>query len=139
MNFFDFGLMNSILDGKSFFEYSVRGEKYNVFGWFGLRNMLKFLKLLVTSETYILEIDDEPIGFACFEGNFLNGLYIKKKFRGKGFGKMLLKTAEWNVHNELNINDFRLETEKDTINFYRKLGYEVVEQKGSDYTMRKHL
>ncbi len=86
------------------------------------------------AEVLIAEIDDIPVGFALFFHNFstfkgraclyLEDLYVKPEFRGKGIGKDLFielaKIAvdrycdrfEWSV----------LDWNEPSINFYKKMG-----------------
>lgn len=86
------------------------------------------------AEAVILYSDDKPAGFALYFYNFstflgkpgiyLEDLYVRPEFRGKGFGKVLLKhmakiakqrdcgRVEWSV----------LDWNKTAIDFYKSLG-----------------
>jgi len=86
------------------------------------------------AEAVIASLDKKPIGFALFFHNFstfvgkpglyLEDLYIQPDYRGKGYGKALLKylaklakergcgRLEWSV----------LDWNKPSIGFYKKLG-----------------
>jgi GNAT superfamily N-acetyltransferase len=89
------------------------------------------------AEALIACADDEPVGFALFfhnystflarPGLYLEDLYVRPSYRGKGLGKLLLTTAariavergcgryEWTV----------LDWNKPSIDFYESLGAEM--------------
>ena len=95
----------------------------------------------------LLKFEDETIGFAAFEHNYLNQkvtrlhkLYLLPQYHRKGLGRLLVKAvvtaAKENLSSRisLNVNKFN-----PAIDFYKKLGFEIVgEEKlpiGNDFFM----
>lgn len=90
------------------------------------------------AEVVIGYIENKPIGFALYFYNFstflakpgiyLEDLYIKPKFRGKGHGKAFLKYLA-GIAKEKNCGRLEwwvLDCNKPSINFYKKLGAEAM-------------
>lgn len=86
------------------------------------------------AEVLIAELDGVPVGFALFFHNFstfkgraclyLEDLYIKPDFRGKGFGKELFRTLA-KIAVERNCDRFEwsvLDWNEPSIIFYKKMG-----------------
>lgn len=86
------------------------------------------------AEVLIAELDGKPVGFALFFHNFstfkgraclyLEDLYIKPDFRGKGFGKELFRTLA-KIAVERNCDRFEwsvLDWNEPSIKFYKKMG-----------------
>ena len=86
------------------------------------------------AEVLIAELDGKPVGFALFFHNFstfkgraclyLEDLYIKPDFRGKGFGKELFRTLA-KIAVERNCDRFEwsvLDWNEPSIEFYKKMG-----------------
>jgi len=86
------------------------------------------------AEVLIAELDGKPVGFALFFHNFstfkgraclyLEDLYIKPDFRGKGFGKELFRALA-KIAVERNCERFEwsvLDWNEPSINFYKKMG-----------------
>jgi GNAT superfamily N-acetyltransferase len=96
--------------------------------------LLESLFVKKQAEVLIAEVEGAPIGFALFFHNFstfkgraclyLEDLYIKPEYRGKGFGKaLLIELAKIAV--ERNCVRFEwavLDWNKPSINFYKKMG-----------------
>ena len=72
------------------------------------------------------------VGIRKFESNIceLKRMYIKKQYRGKGFGQQLLNSAI-NLAKSLNYNKIRLDTlptMKEASHIYKKSGFYEIEQ-----------
>ncbi len=93
-----------------------------------------------TAEALIAEYDREPIGFAVFFHNFstflgkrglyLEDLFIKPEFRGKGFGKALLSHLA-QIAVDRNCGRFEwavLDWNESAIGFYKKLSAEPMDE-----------
>eukprot|EP00596_Hydrurales_sp_CCMP1899_P009258 CAMPEP_0119036482 /NCGR_PEP_ID=MMETSP1177-20130426/4209_1 /TAXON_ID=2985 /ORGANISM="Ochromonas sp, Strain CCMP1899" /LENGTH=158 /DNA_ID=CAMNT_0006996409 /DNA_START=469 /DNA_END=945 /DNA_ORIENTATION=+ len=90
------------------------------------------------AEVIILELDEVPIGFALYFYNFstflgkyglyIEDLYVRKEFRGKGYGKGLIE----NVCQRALLKDcgrvewWCLDWNKKAIDFYLNLGAEAM-------------
>lgn len=96
--------------------------------------LLDSLFIKKQAEVLIAELDGKPVGFALFFHNFstfkgraclyLEDLYIKPDFRGKGFGKELFRTLA-KIAVERNCDRFEwsvLDWNEPSINFYKKMG-----------------
>jgi GNAT superfamily N-acetyltransferase len=92
------------------------------------------------AEVIIAELDGKPVGQALFFHNFstfggkpgiyLEDLYVKPEFRGKGIGKALLKKLI-DVAKERNCGRVEwvvLDWNKPAIDFYKKLGAEPMNE-----------
>lgn len=92
------------------------------------------------AEVIIGEVDGEPVAFALFFSNFstflgkpglyLEDLYVKEGYRGYGFGKQLLSF----LANLVIVRDYGrlewwcLDWNKPSIDFYRKMGAEPMDE-----------
>ena len=45
------------------------------------------------AETYIAELDGEPVGFVALIGNQVGGLFLRPRLHGRGIGKALMDRA----------------------------------------------
>ena len=92
------------------------------------------------AKVIIAEYEDEPVGFALYFHNFSNflgkpgiyleDLYVRPNFRGKGFGKQLLSYL---AKKAIQLNCGRLEWwvlnwNEPAINFYKSLGAESMDE-----------
>lgn len=100
---------------------------------------------------FIIETNKNPIGFASFEHNYLQGkvtrlhkLYVLPEAHGQGLGRQLLNAviheAELKASEtiSLNVNKFN-----PAIDFYKKLGFEIVGDEklpiGQDFFMDDYI
>ncbi|NJE53890.1 GNAT family N-acetyltransferase [Thermococcus sp. 21S9] len=78
-----------------------------------------------------LAIEEEPLGFirvSSREGSFwVEELFVRPEFRGRGIGRVLVERAEEEVrkHDDA-LYLFVLPQDKDAIAFWKKLGYDVI-------------
>lgn len=92
------------------------------------------------AEVLIAEEDDQAVGFALFfhnystflgqPGIYLEDLYVKKAFRGRGYGKALLrKLAQLAIERECGRLDWSvLDWNVPAIDFYKSLGAVSMEE-----------
>jgi len=86
------------------------------------------------AEVIFLVVDNVKVGFALFFNNFstflgrsglyLEDLYVKPEYRGKGYGKAILKHLA-HIANERGLGRFEwwcLDWNKPSIDFYKSLG-----------------
>ena len=69
---------------------------------------------------------------------FMSHLYIHPLYRGNGYGKFLLTFCEQYVK-QLQFDEIRLWCNSDLIGYYKKLGYDVIENKSGKSIMVKKL
>ena len=93
-----------------------------------------FVRVILAFEDYI------PVGFALFffnystflakPGIYLEDLYVKEEFRGKGYGKKLLQyIARLAIENNCGRFEWSvLDWNKPSIEFYKKLGAEAMDE-----------
>lgn len=75
--------------------------------------------------SYILKVNNRIAGFIQFDNTEIKGFYIKPKFIGKGFGRILLQhlLSEIKRHGYFSIE---LTSNKWTIGFYEKNGFKLI-------------
>jgi GNAT superfamily N-acetyltransferase len=100
--------------------------------------LLKTLFRQKMAEVIIAESDEEPVGFALFfhnystflgqAGIYLEDLYIKPEFRGKGFGKTMLSyLAKLAIERDCGRLEWAcLDWNEPAICFYKNLGAEIL-------------
>ena len=82
----------------------------------------------------LLKFEDETIGFAAFEHNYLNQkvtrlhkLYLLPSSQGKGQGKLLLEAVVEKAKESLSLNiSLNVNKFNPAIAFYKKVGFEIV-------------
>lgn len=75
--------------------------------------------------SYILKVNNRIAGFIQFDNTEIKGFYIKPKFIGKGFGRILLQ----HMLTEIKICDcysIQLTSNKWTVGFYEKNGFKLI-------------
>lgn len=89
-------------------------------------------------ERIILTLDEKPIGFyqiKQIDQNLeIKGLFLKKEFRGKGIGYNLMTQFE---NKNIKKICLRVWDNNPAVQFYKKLGYKIVEEKDHKYLMEK--
>jgi ribosomal protein S18 acetylase RimI-like enzyme len=89
-------------------------------------------------ERTILTANEKSIGFYQIKQDGQNleikGLFLIKDFRGKGIGYRLMKEFE---NNNVKTISLKVWENNPAVEFYKKLGYEIVKEKDHKYLMRK--
>ena len=108
-----------------------------------------YVDKLINNSKLFLEYDNNSlIGFIAFYANneetrlgYLSMLAVDKRYRGKGVAQMLLSKAIAYLH-KIRFEYFDLEVLKSNvkaIEFYKKNGFDVYEEKETHFQMRKSL
>ncbi len=86
---------------------------------------------LPNAETWIVEIDNEVVGFIALIGNEVGAIFVQPKLHGKGIGKALMDKAQ-QLHKDLEVEVFS----KNSIGrrFYSKYGFVLIEEKYHENT-----
>jgi GNAT superfamily N-acetyltransferase len=75
--------------------------------------------------SYILKVNNRIAGFIQFDNTEIKGFYVKPKFIGKGFGRILLQY----MLTEIKIRGYysiQLTSNKWTVGFYEKNGFKLI-------------
>jgi putative acetyltransferase len=78
------------------------------------------------SNTWVMEIDGNVVGFIALMGNEVGALFLQPQFHGKGAGKALMDKAQ-ELHGDLEVEVFK----ENSIGrkFYSRYGFEYLEEK----------
>jgi len=78
------------------------------------------------SETWVLEVDGQVVGFMGLAGNEVGGLFLQPAYHGRKLGKLMMDKA-LELHGDLEVEVF----EKNVIGrrFYDQYGFELMESK----------
>ena len=81
---------------------------------------------LPNTDTWVIEIDGEVVGFIALMGNEIGGLFLQPECHGKGAGKALTDKAQ-ELYGGLEVEVFS----ENSIgrSFYLKYGFEILEEK----------
>jgi putative acetyltransferase len=81
---------------------------------------------LPNTDTWVIEIDEEVIGFIALMGNEVGAIFIQPEHHGNGAGQVLMDKAR-EIHGDLEVEVFS----ENTIGrkFYLKYGFEFLEEK----------
>jgi putative acetyltransferase len=81
---------------------------------------------LPNTDTWVIEIDEEVIGFIALMGNEVGAIFIQPEHHGKGAGQVLMDKAR-ELHGDLEVEVFS----ENSIGrkFYSKYGFEFLEEK----------
>lgn len=110
------------------------------FRYFNSRNVNVIKNHIVT----LLVIDDNDIigyGHLDFEKYIWLGICVLKKFRGKGYGKLIIKKLI-EVANKKNIENIFLTVDKENIpaiNLYKKFDFKIINEYDKYYKMCKNM
>jgi putative acetyltransferase len=80
---------------------------------------------LPNTDTWVMEIDGEVVGFIALMGNEVGALFLQPEHHGKGAGKVLMDKAR-ELHGDLEVEVFS----ENSIGrkFYSKYGFEFLEE-----------
>lgn len=99
----------------------------------------------------VYEIENNPIGFVCFEANYptigkmrIHKLYILSHIQGGGYGRKLIEYVSHEAKllglTSLNLNVNRFNT---AVEFYKKLGFKIMREEdidiGNGYLMEDYF
>lgn len=87
------------------------------------------------AETYVYEKNGAVAGFIGLNGNYIEGLFVKKEYRSSGIGTMLLDFAK-QLKNSLNLSVYC--KNKNAFDFYLKNGFSIKE-KLSDFPADEYV
>lgn len=89
-------------------------------------NMLSHTRFIKgkTNGFMLLNTKNSLVGYIAWEDDFITAFEVTKDNRGKGFGSYILKKAVEEGANKLSVN----KNNKEAINLYTKLGWEVYEE-----------
>ena len=89
---------------------------------------------LPNADTWVIEDEEQVIGFLALIANEIGGLFVKSEFHGTGAGKALTDKAN-ELHETLEVDVF----EKNIIgrNFYTRYGFTLLEEKMHEETGEK--
>ena len=110
------------------------------FRYFNSRNVNVIKNHIVT----LLVIDDNDIigyGHLDFEKYIWLGICVLKKFRGKGYGKLIIKKLI-EVASKKNIENIFLTVDKENIpaiNLYKKFDFKIINEYDKYYKMCKNM
>lgn len=99
-----------------------------------------------TKNIICIQVENKIVGYAVFrkkneETVWISSLYIDPEKQGSGYGTKLLETVE-KFAEENNCKVVALETHRDAVwalNFYKKNGYEIVNEKMAEFPFNKIL
>lgn len=129
-----------IVDNRAMFDSPifVKGAAPSYSTWSGIKPLLKYLiSVLHPRKRLFFAVDGRSVvGVAVISNrSFIDGFFINKKYRGKGFGKTLMNHVCSIVGNETGSIHVGVQTaNKNAIEFYKKHGFKV-----NEYIMNKQL
>ncbi len=90
----------------------------------------------LNADTWVVEIDNQVIGFIALIGNEIGGIFLQPEYQGKKIGKLMMDKAQ-EIHGDLEVEVFV----KNSIGrkFYSQYGFELLEEKTHEPTGEKIL
>jgi len=81
---------------------------------------------LPNADTWVVEIDNQVVGFIALIGNEVGAIFLQPEHQGKGMGKLMMDKAQA-LHGDLEVQVFV----KNSIglDFYLKYGFQLLEEK----------
>jgi putative acetyltransferase len=91
---------------------------------------------LPNTDTWVLEIDDQVVGFIALMGNEVGAIFLQPEYHGQGAGKALMDKAQ-EIHQDLEVEVFR----ENSIGreFYSRYGFSQIEEKFHEPTGQQVL
>ena len=86
---------------------------------------------LPNADTWVVEADNQVVGFIALIGNEIGGLFVQPAHHGKKLGKLLVDKAQ-ELHGDLVVEVF----ERNSVGrkFYSQYGFTMVEEKVHEQT-----
>jgi putative acetyltransferase len=91
---------------------------------------------LPNTDTWVIEIDEEVVGFMALMGNEVGAIFLQPEHHGKGAGQVLMDKAR-ELHGDLEVEVFS----ENIIGrkFYSKYGFEFLEERLHEPTGQRVL
>ena len=91
---------------------------------------------LPNADTWVVEFDDQVVGFIALIGNEVGAIFLRPEHQGKKMGKLMMDKAQ-ELHGDLEVEVF----EKNSIGrkFYSQYGFELIEEKIHESTQERVL
>ena len=91
---------------------------------------------LPKTDTWVMEIDGEVVGFIALMGNEVGAIFVQPEFHGRGAGKALMDKAQ-ELHDDLEVEVFK----ENSIGrkFYSQYGFELLAEKLHEATGQQLL
>ena len=91
---------------------------------------------LPNTDTWVMEIDGEVVGFIALMGNEVGAIFVQPEFHGRGAGKALMDKAQ-ELHDDLEVEVFK----ENSIGrkFYSQYGFELLAEKLHEATGQQLL
>lgn len=131
---FDFPKINKIIvDDRSLFDNPIftKGVPPDYSTWLGLKPIIKYLTAIVHPRKDLLFAmeGEEVVGVAVVNNiNLIDGFFINKEYRGKGFGKLLMDYVCSFLKNKSDTAEVGVQTiNKGAIKFYENCGFKIKE------------
>jgi len=86
---------------------------------------------LPDSETYVAVKENEILGFVSMVDNYLAAIFVRKKMQGSGVGKKLLDLVK-ETRSTIELKVYKKNI--DSVNFYKKQGFEAVSERLDEST-----
>ena len=86
---------------------------------------------LPNSETYLVEQDNEILGFVAMVDNFLAAIFVKTTTQGKGIGRLLLDYVK-NLNDTIQLKVYSKNVK--TVQFYKKNGFKILAENVEEET-----
>jgi putative acetyltransferase len=86
---------------------------------------------LPNANTWVVEVDDEVVGFISLVGNEVAGLFLKPDYHGQKLGKLMMDKAQ-ELHGDLEVEVF--ENNPIGRRFYAQYGFIPIEAKVHEQT-----
>ncbi len=83
------------------------------------------------SDTYVIEKEGKPHGFISLYNNTIAAIFVSPEMQRKGIGRKLISKAK-QLHNNLTLTVYK--ENPASIEFYKKCGFEIVQEKTDDHT-----
>ncbi|MFH1663564.1 MAG: GNAT family N-acetyltransferase [archaeon] len=139
-NLFDFfSLEKIVVDDRKKFDNPLfaKGQKPVYSTWLGLKPFFKLLVHLIHPQKQVLflEVNSVLAGVSIISGNLIEGFFINREFRGKGFGKKLLGYSIDFLKKEKKLVSARVGVQSSNDlakSFYKKMGFKEKERKGTE-------
>lgn len=102
--------------------------------WENHYDMVK--EMLPRASIYVYEMDKQIVGFIGMTDNYIEGIFVAKKYQSQGIGSQLISYAKEN-YASLSLQVYQKNTP--SISFYEKENFKIIEEKIDAQTKEKEL